>query len=106
MTDSLKRLSSLACGKIEANKTAILPNQKSGMTYVVDRAYNDYSWYYSLQQQGSVFVGRMKSNARYQVIEELSAQGEGVVSDELIRLSSIKPKRIARLQDTDTKELM
>ena len=46
----------------------------SGMRYVVDRAYNDYSWYYALEQQGSVFVGRMKSNARYQVIEELSAQ--------------------------------
>ena len=65
----------------------------SGMTYVVDRAYNDYSWYYTLEQQGSVFVGRMKSNARYEVIEELSAQGEGVVSDELIRLSSVKAQK-------------
>ena len=65
----------------------------SGMTYVVDHAYNDYSWYYALEQQGSVFVGRMKSNARYEVIEELSAQGEGVVSDELIRLSSVKAQK-------------
>lgn len=64
-----------------------------GMTYVVDRAYNDYSWYYSLEQQGSVFVGRMKCNARYEVIETLSAQGEGVVADELIRLSAIKAQK-------------
>ena len=71
------------------NKLPMMP----GMTYVVDRAYNDYSWYYSLEQQGSVFVGRMKTNARYDVIEELSAQGEGVVSDELIRLSAIKAKK-------------
>lgn len=64
-----------------------------GMTYVVDRAYNDYSWYYSLDQQNSVFVGRMKTNARYEVIETLPTLGEGVVSDELIRLSAIKAKK-------------
>ncbi len=31
----------------------------AGMTYVVDLAYNDYAWYYTLTQQGSVFVGRI-----------------------------------------------
>ncbi len=45
-----------------------------GMTYVVDRAYNDYSWYYALEQQGSIFVGRMKTNARYEVIETTPAK--------------------------------
>ena len=37
----------------------------AGMTYVVDRAYNEYAWYYALTQQGSVFVGSMKRNALY-----------------------------------------
>lgn len=41
----------------------------TGAIYVVDRAYNDYSWYYALDQMGSTFVGRMKSNACYDVIE-------------------------------------
>jgi putative transposase len=34
----------------------------------------------------------MKTNARYEVVEKLSAQGEGIVSDELIPLSTIKAK--------------
>ena len=85
-----------------------------GMTYVVDRAYNDYSWYYSLEQQGSVFIGRMKTNARFEVIQALPAHGEGIVSDELICLSTIKAKkdcpitlrRITFIRSEDQKQLV
>ena len=65
----------------------------SGMTYVVDRAYNDYGWYYSLTQQGSKFVGRMKTNAVYDVVEIRDAEGDGVLADEVIRLTSSKAKK-------------
>ena len=65
----------------------------AGMTYVVDRAYNDYAWYYALTQQGSVFVGRMKRNALYEVLETKSVTGEGILSDEVIQLSSRKAKK-------------
>ena len=65
----------------------------AGMTYVVDRAYNDYAWYYALTQQGSVFVGRMKKNALYEVLETQPVMGEGILSDEIIQLSSCKAKR-------------
>ncbi|MBT3724646.1 MAG: IS4 family transposase [Gammaproteobacteria bacterium] len=64
-----------------------------GITYVVDRAYNDYGWYYSLTQQGSKFVGRMKSNAVYEVVETRPAKGAGVLADEEIRLTSNKAKK-------------
>lgn len=64
----------------------------AGMTYVVDRAYNDYAWYYALTQQGSVFVGRMKRNALYEVLETKPAIGEGILRDEVIQLSSSKAK--------------
>ena len=64
-----------------------------GMTYVVDRAYNDYKWYYQLTKQKSVFVGRMKSNALYDVIETCEPEGEGIISDEIIKLSSEKAKK-------------
>lgn len=85
-----------------------------GMTYVVDRAYNNYSWYYSLTQQGSVFVGRMKAGARYEVIENLEVQGEGVLSDELIQWSNKKAKndcpvplrRVTFIREEDQKELV
>lgn len=65
----------------------------AGITYVVDRAYNDYEWYYSLTQQGSKFVGRMKQNACYEVLETKLAIGEGVISDEIIQLSSKQAKK-------------
>jgi putative transposase len=92
------------------NKLPMMP----GMTYVVDRAYNDYSWYYSLNQQGSYFVGRMKSNVRYEVDTNLPAQGEGILSDELIILSGakaqkdypIKLRRVTFLRKEDQKELV
>ena len=64
-----------------------------GTTYVVDRAYNNYSWYYALDQQNSVFVGRMKTDARYEVVSIRKAQGPGVISDEVIELSAPKARK-------------
>ncbi|HID37720.1 MAG TPA: IS4 family transposase [Ghiorsea sp.] len=63
-----------------------------GATYVFDRAYNDYAWYHAMSQRGIHFVGRMKSNAQFEVVEKLEPMGEGVLKDEVIRLSSAKAK--------------
>ncbi|MEJ2042382.1 MAG: transposase [Reinekea sp.] len=84
------------------------------MTYVVDRADNDYGWYYTLSQQGSRFVGCMKSNAFYDVVETREARGEGVLGDGIIRLSSdtakkacpIPLRRITFLRAEDQKRLV
>ena len=71
------------------HKLPILP----GATYVVDRAYNDYGWYYRLTQQGTHFVGRMKSNAVYEVIENKETNAEHILKDQVIRLRSVKAKK-------------
>ena len=71
------------------HKLPILP----GATYVVDRAYNDYGWYYSLTQQDTHFVGRMKSNAVYEVIENKETNAEHILEDQVIRLTSVKAKK-------------
>jgi len=84
-----------------------------GATYVFDRAYNDYSWYYSMTLRDIRFVGRMKTTAKFEVIEVLRASGKGVLKDELIRLSSAKAKKdcpctlrhIRFLREEDGKEL-
>ncbi len=86
----------------------------SNTTYVVDRAYNNYSWFYSLNQDGSKFVGRMKTNTCYQVIQKKIPIGMGVVADEIIRLSSAKGKkdcpidlrRVTFVREEDQKELV
>ncbi|MDQ7057095.1 MAG: hypothetical protein Q9N62_00945 [Ghiorsea sp.] len=64
-----------------------------GATYVFDRAYNDYAWYYSMSLRDISFVGRMKSTTRFEVAEVLKASGKGVLKDELIHLSSTKAKK-------------
>jgi len=83
-------------------------------TYIVDRAYNDYSWYYALQKKDSVFVGRMKTNARYTVNEVVCPVGTGIISDEIITLSAKKAlkncpiplRRIKFKREEDGKELI
>jgi len=92
------------------NQLPMLP----GMTYVVDRAYNDYRWYCTLDQQGSFFVGRMKSNACYEVLGQRPAKGDGIISDELIQFSAKKARkdcpiplrRITFIRATDQKQLV
>jgi len=84
-----------------------------GATYVFDRAYNDYAWYHSMSQREIRFVGRMKTNARFEIIEELETFSEGVLQDQIIRLSSRKAKkdcpmnlrRIQFVREDDGKQL-
>jgi len=64
-----------------------------GATYVFDRAYNDYSCFHDMTESQIHFVGRMKSNANFEAVEELSASGDGVLEDQLIRLSSPMAKK-------------
>jgi len=59
-----------------------------GATYVFDRAYNDYSWFHEMTERQIHFVGRMKTNTRFEIIEARAASGDGVLEDQLIHLSS------------------
>jgi len=59
-----------------------------GATYVFDWAYNDYAWFHDMTERQVHFVGRMKSNSKYEVTEELAVTDTGVLEDQLIRLSS------------------
>jgi len=95
--------------KKETEKTPLV----DGATYVFDRAYNDYAWYYSMSQRDIRFVGRMKGNAVFEIVEELEAFGEGVLQDQIIRLSSPKARkdcpmnlrRIQFMREEDGKQL-
>lgn len=64
-----------------------------GATYVFDRAYNDYAWFHEMTDRQIYFVGRMKSNAKFEVVEELPITGDRVLEDQLIRLSSPMAKK-------------
>ena len=76
------------CNDAKAGKDLPLLN---GATYVFDRAYNDYGWYNQLTQRNIYFVGRMKTNALYEVTASRNVAG-AVLADETIRLTSAKGK--------------
>ena len=85
----------------------------TGATYVFDRAYNHYEWYYKkLHLKGNMFVGRMKKDACYEVLNSRPVKGN-IVLDQVIRLSSkkgqdcpIELRRILFIRKEDGKEIV
>lgn len=62
---------------------------EEGAIVVFDRAYIDYNWFAKLQQNGTFFVTRLKSNAKYKVISRSPVdRQQGVTSDQEIRPES------------------
>lgn len=61
----------------------------AGTIVVDDRGYNDYALFGQWCSEDVYFVTRMKSDARYEVVRERPVpQNRGIVSDQIIRLSS------------------
>jgi hypothetical protein len=60
-----------------------------GTILVMDRGFVDFGWFGQLNQNGVVFVTRIKTDTRYEVVERRPVvRGSGVISDEIIRLTS------------------
>lgn len=79
----------------------------------IDKAYIDYKWLYSLEEQGVWFVTRAKSNIDYAVTGQHPVSGKGVLSDETISLSGIKTKtlypkdlRLIRYYDEERQKIL
>ena len=104
----------LTTAKVNDRKAAQHLPIMAGVTYVFDRAYDDYGWYYEMTRQGTLFVGRMKSSAVYEVIETRETTEGIILEDQIIRLSSEKgrrdcPTRLRRVKirrEEDGKELV
>lgn len=71
-------------GKVHEIQVARKLKWEPGTMLVFDRGYTDYNWFQSLTHDGVHFVTRLKSNAIYVVVEQRTAEGEGVLSDEII----------------------
>ena len=60
-----------------------------GTILVMDRGFVDFGWFGQLNQNGVIFVTRIKTDTRYEVVEHRPVvAGSGVISDEVIRLTS------------------
>lgn len=65
-----------------------------GMTYVFDKGYCDYGWWWSIHQAGAWFVTRIKTNAALKVEQTLpipQANRSRILADQIVRLSNKNP---------------
>jgi hypothetical protein len=94
-------------GKVHDVKAAPkVPIEPEGI-YVVDRAYVDFSWLWTIQQSGAFFVTRLKKSIKWnRIISHPVDKTLGLRSDQEILLSSKKskslyPKRVRRITFRD-----
>ena len=75
-------------GKQHEVRVARQWSYEPGTLLVMDRGYNDYTWFASLTLQGVYFVTRLKDNADYIVVEERELpHRRGLRRDQVICLS-------------------
>ena len=79
----------------------------------VDKAYIDYRWLNSLNEQGVWFVTRAKKNIDYAVVGQHPISGKGVLSDEQISLQGqltkakySKELRLIRYYDEEREKML
>jgi putative transposase len=81
-----------------------------GSIVAIDKAYNDYTWYNQLTDNGICFVTRLKSNAKYRVIDRREVlKNKGLTSDQTIEFTGLQtakkcPVQLRRIgyRDPDT----
>lgn len=80
-----------------------------GTILVMDRGFVDFGWFGQLNENGVIFVTRIKTDTRYEVVEHRPVPaGSGVISDEVIRLTSPATRKrypnVLRLVTIETEE--
>jgi hypothetical protein len=84
-----------------------------GTILVMDRGFVDFGWFQQLNQNGVVFVTRIKRDTRYEIVEHRPVvPGKGIVSDDVIRLTSRRSRkrypetlRLVTVETTEGKRL-
>lgn len=64
---------------------------KQGCTYVFDKGYTDYNWYFEIEKAGAYFVTRLKKNAKIQSLSEIQQTNE-LISSQIIQFCNRVPR--------------
>jgi len=81
-------------GKTGDQTQAKLMQFPKGSVLVFDRGYADYSWHNQLTDQGIFWVTRIRSNAKYRVIERHEInKSQGITSDQVIEYTSTRSSK-------------
>lgn len=86
---------------------------EAGCFYLVDRGYVDFERLYRIEQAKAFFVTRAKSNFVFYRCHSQLAQGDGVVADQIVRLTGglskkLYPDKLRRIvyRDPTTRKLL
>ena len=64
-----------------------------GCFYLLDRGYVDFERLWRIDQAGAYFVTRAKSNLQFYRCHSRPPHGEGVIADQVIRLTGVRSKQ-------------
>ncbi len=71
---------------------------ESGATYVFDKGYNDYNWWYEIESQNAIFVTRFKQNAAFKLLSSVQPDDvdSPILCDQKVKFKNRRPggKRI------------
>lgn len=57
---------------------------EKGVTYIFDKGYTDYNYWYDINEAGAIFVTRLKTNAKIENIGELESSEKGISSQKFM----------------------
>lgn len=79
-----------------------------GATYVFDKGYADYGWWHRLNEEGALFVTRLKDNAKRRDISPRAVAGEGILEDNDVKIGHARPRggAINPLYDVPLREIL
>ena len=66
-------------------------NLEKGITYVMDRGYTDYNWWFDINEKSSFFVTRLKKDAKIENLTELRSANKGI-SSQIFKLTNKHPR--------------
>jgi hypothetical protein len=74
-------------------------NFPKGSIVAIDKAYNDYTWYKHLTNNGIFFVTRLKANAKYRVTDRREVlKNKGLTSDQTIEFTGLQTAKKCPVQ--------
>ena len=60
---------------------------EKGITYIMDRGYTDYNWWFDINEKSSFFVTRLKKDAKIENLTELRSTNNGI-SSQIFKLTN------------------
>ena len=64
---------------------------EKGITYIADRGYTDYNFWYEINEKGAFFVTRLKKDAKIENITEIQGSETGI-SSQIFKLINRNPR--------------